>query len=93
MVFVSHDRYFIDKLATRVFEVGGGAVHVFPGNYEDYIFRKSAEAAAAATPAPRRRKPRQPQSSAAVNGAARKSEAPAEPALALTATRIAGSIP
>jgi ATPase subunit of ABC transporter with duplicated ATPase domains len=24
VVFVSHDRYFIDKLATRVFEVGGG---------------------------------------------------------------------
>src|SRR5207249_10734759 len=32
IVFVSHDRYFIDKLATRVFEVGDGAVHVFPGN-------------------------------------------------------------
>src|SRR5205807_6999940 len=29
IVFVSHDRYFIDKLATRVFEVGDGAVHVF----------------------------------------------------------------
>src|SRR5207253_9243792 len=40
IVFVSHDRYFIDKLATRVFEVGDGAVHVFPGNYEDYIWRK-----------------------------------------------------
>src|SRR6516165_2326760 len=40
VVFVSHDRYFIDKLATRVFEVGGGAVHVFPGNYEDYMWRK-----------------------------------------------------
>src|SRR3954462_11283997 len=40
VVFVSHDRYFIDKLATRVFEVGGGEVHVFPGNYEDYLYRK-----------------------------------------------------
>jgi ATP-binding cassette, subfamily F, member 3 len=39
-VFVSHDRYFIDKLATRVFEIGGGEVHIFPGNYEDYIWRK-----------------------------------------------------
>ena len=26
MVFVSHDRYFIDKLATRVFEVEDGEV-------------------------------------------------------------------
>ncbi len=40
VVFVSHDRYFIDKLATRVFEVGGGEVHIFPGNYEDYLWRK-----------------------------------------------------
>jgi ATP-binding cassette subfamily F protein 3 len=41
VVFVSHDRYFIDKLATRVIEVADGAVSVFPGNYEDYLFRKS----------------------------------------------------
>ena len=40
VVFVSHDRYFIDKLATRVFEIGGGHVEVFPGNYEDYLWRK-----------------------------------------------------
>jgi ATP-binding cassette subfamily F protein 3 len=41
VVFVSHDRYFIDKLATRVFEIGEGEVRVFPGNYEDYLWRKS----------------------------------------------------
>jgi ATP-binding cassette, subfamily F, member 3 len=40
VVFVSHDRYFIDKLATRVFEVGSGRVEIFPGNYEDYLWRK-----------------------------------------------------
>ena len=40
VVFVSHDRYFIDKLATRVFEVGDGKVEIFPGNYEDYLWRK-----------------------------------------------------
>src|SRR5579872_1665159 len=44
VVFVSHDRYFIDKLATRVFEVGGGKVEVFPGNYEDYRWRKEGGA-------------------------------------------------
>jgi ATP-binding cassette subfamily F protein 3 len=43
VVFVSHDRYFIDKLATRVFEVGSGEVHIFPGNYEDYIWRKEGK--------------------------------------------------
>jgi ATP-binding cassette, subfamily F, member 3 len=39
-VFVSHDRYFIDKLATRIFEVADGKVHIYPGNYEDYLWRK-----------------------------------------------------
>jgi ATP-binding cassette subfamily F protein 3 len=40
VVFVSHDRYFIENLATRVFEVGDGEVGVFPGNYADYLWRK-----------------------------------------------------
>jgi ATP-binding cassette subfamily F protein 3 len=40
VVFVSHDRYFIDRLATRVFEIGDGRVEVYPGNYEDYLWRK-----------------------------------------------------
>ncbi len=40
VVFVSHDRYFIDNLATRIFEIEAGHVHVFPGNYEDYLWRK-----------------------------------------------------
>jgi ATP-binding cassette subfamily F protein 3 len=46
VVFVSHDRYFIDKLATRVLEVGDGRVEVYPGNYEDYRWRKEGGAAA-----------------------------------------------
>jgi ATP-binding cassette subfamily F protein 3 len=45
VVFVSHDRYFIDKLATRVFEVGDGKVEVYPGNYEDYLWRKQGGSA------------------------------------------------
>ena len=40
VVFVSHDRYFLDQLATRVFEVADGAVKVFPGNYEEYVRAK-----------------------------------------------------
>ena len=40
VLFVSHDRYFIDRLATRVFEIGDGRVEVYPGNYEDYLRRK-----------------------------------------------------
>ena len=55
VVFVSHDRYFIDKLATRVVEVENARVHVYPGNYEDYLWRKqgggSAPAPAVDSPA------------------------------------------
>ncbi|HPT26180.1 MAG TPA: ABC-F family ATP-binding cassette domain-containing protein [Bryobacteraceae bacterium] len=45
VVFVSHDRYFIDRLATKVFEIAGGEVRVYPGNYEDYQWTKQREAA------------------------------------------------
>jgi ATP-binding cassette subfamily F protein 3 len=44
VVFVSHDRYFIDKLATKVFAVGGGEVLAYPGNYEDYLWRMRRDA-------------------------------------------------
>jgi ATP-binding cassette subfamily F protein 3 len=53
VVFVSHDRYFMDKLATRVFEVEEGRVHVFPGNYEDYLWRKSGGPESIAAPVER----------------------------------------
>ena len=49
VIFVSHDRYFIDGAATRVFEVEDGHVHVYPGNYEDYLYRKAQAAAPAPT--------------------------------------------
>jgi ATP-binding cassette, subfamily F, member 3 len=40
IVFVSHDRYFIDKLATRIFEIERGKLEDYPGNYEDYLWQK-----------------------------------------------------
>jgi ATP-binding cassette, subfamily F, member 3 len=52
VVFVSHDRYFIDRLATRVLEIEGGAVTAYEGNYEDYLRRKSALAAPPPAEAP-----------------------------------------
>jgi ATP-binding cassette, subfamily F, member 3 len=45
VIFVSHDRYFIDRLATRVLEVENGTVTSHEGNYEDYLRRKEAQAA------------------------------------------------
>ena len=60
VVFVSHDRYFIDRLATRVLEVEGGTVTSHEGNYEDYLRRKEAQAAGKQQSASRRprRRPR-----------------------------------
>jgi ATP-binding cassette subfamily F protein 3 len=46
VVFVSHDRYFIDRLANRIFEIENGRVEVFPGNYEDYLWRKEGQSGA-----------------------------------------------
>ena len=52
LVFVSHDRYFIDNLATKVFAIGGGAIDIYPGNYEDYLWslERRGEAEASETP-------------------------------------------
>ena len=61
VVFVSHDRYFIDKLATRVFEVADGAVTLYNGNYEEYLYRKSGAAEAAAAAQAASEKPKQQQ--------------------------------
>lgn len=47
LVFVSHDRYFIDRLASRVFELSEGRLQAYPGNYEAYLWRKQQEAQAA----------------------------------------------
>src|SRR5258708_21739330 len=45
VIFVSHDRYFIDRLATRIFEIENGVITTYPRNYEDYL-RKKQELAA-----------------------------------------------
>ncbi len=41
VVFVSHDRYFVDALASRVVEVGAGRLESHPGNYEDFLLAKA----------------------------------------------------
>lgn len=43
LVFVSHDRYFINKFADRVIEFKGGKVKSYIGNYDDYKRTKERE--------------------------------------------------
>ena len=41
LIFVSHDRYFVEKLANRIIEVGGGEAHSYPGRYEEFLWSKA----------------------------------------------------
>jgi ATP-binding cassette subfamily F protein 3 len=51
LIFVSHDRYFVDKLATKVIEIGNGRALLYPGTYEEFLWsRKQQESAAATAP-------------------------------------------
>ena len=53
MVFVSHDRYFIDRLANKVVHVGDGDLEVYPGGYEEFLWsreRRAEEASRGASP-------------------------------------------
>ncbi len=52
LIFVSHDRYFVDKLATKVVEVGGGHAPLYPGGYEDFLYWKKQQEAGLAAPLP-----------------------------------------
>jgi ATP-binding cassette, subfamily F, member 3 len=40
LIFVSHDRYFVERLATRIIEVGNGRAESFPGTYLEFLWRK-----------------------------------------------------
>ncbi len=40
LLFVSHDRYFVDRLATKIVEVGSGRALTYPGAYEEFIWKK-----------------------------------------------------
>jgi ATP-binding cassette subfamily F protein 3 len=53
LIFVSHDRYFVDKLATKVIEIGGGEALVYPGGYEDFLDWKKQREAGVQVPLPK----------------------------------------
>jgi ATP-binding cassette subfamily F protein 3 len=57
IVFISHDRYFINRIATQVVEVDDGALTTYLGSYDDYLAHKadaaaSPSAGSSAPPAP-----------------------------------------
>jgi ATP-binding cassette subfamily F protein 3 len=55
LIIVSHDRYFVEKLATKIIEIGHGDAVAYPGRYSEYLWSKehaATPAAPARTPAP-----------------------------------------
>ncbi len=80
LILVSHDRYFIDKLATKIIDVGGGTAQVYPGGYEEYRWSlaKRAEEAAAKAAAPAKAAPAKaaPVKAAATAGQGRRRRKP-----------------
>jgi ATP-binding cassette subfamily F protein 3 len=53
LIVVSHDRYFVDRLATKVIAVGHGAIEVFPGTYEEFLWSRKARAAGTSASEPK----------------------------------------
>ena len=52
LVFVSHDRYFVERLATKIIEIGNGEAIVYPGTYKEFLWHKEhPDEAPAAMPA------------------------------------------
>jgi ATP-binding cassette subfamily F protein 3 len=41
VLLVSHDRYLIDRLATQIWELRGGKLHIFRGSYREYVLRSA----------------------------------------------------
>jgi ATP-binding cassette subfamily F protein 3 len=50
LIFVSHDRYFVDRLATKIVAVGHGGIEVYPGTYEQFLWSRTQRSATEAPP-------------------------------------------
>jgi len=50
LIIVSHDRYFVEKLATKIIEVGHGQALVYPGTYAEFLWSKEHQGDTQATP-------------------------------------------
>lgn len=49
LLLVTHDRYFLDQVATRIVELENGTIYPYEGNYTEYLIAKAERQAAAET--------------------------------------------
>src|SRR5262245_2639631 len=62
LVIVSHDRYFVEKLATKIIEIGHGQAIVYPGTYTEFLWSKAQqENPKPQTPSPKSQKAPKPE--------------------------------
>jgi ATP-binding cassette subfamily F protein 3 len=57
LIIVSHDRYFVERLATKIIEVGHGQALVYPGTYKEFLWHKEGAGLPADGSGPPNQKP------------------------------------
>ncbi|HYS26513.1 MAG TPA: ATP-binding cassette domain-containing protein [Vicinamibacterales bacterium] len=83
LIFVSHDRYFVEKLATKIIEVGHGDALVYPGTYTEFLWSKEHQGEVRENPKAQIPKPKSQKSP--------KAEAHSTPRAQLPTSKAAGS--
>jgi len=82
LILVSHDRYFVEKLATKIIEVGHGDALVYPGTYTEFLWSKEHQGEARENPKTQIPKPKSQKSP--------KAEAHSTPRAQLPTSKAAG---
>jgi len=85
LIFVSHDRYFVDRLATKIIAVGHGAIEIYPGTYEQFLWSRHNRKEPQTSARPAHQAPARP--------SPKPSPAPASPAEKLNSPRPIESRP
>jgi ATP-binding cassette subfamily F protein 3 len=105
IVFISHDRYFINAIATSIVEVAHGVLTRYLGSYDDYVAAKASPVSAAATsaaaltrapaqpPTPSRTRADSERAAPRPAAAARERQAPAVPEPAAPRARLIKKAP
>jgi ATP-binding cassette subfamily F protein 3 len=79
IVFISHDRYFINRIATAVIEVAHGTLTRYPGSYDDYLDAKARGADVVAQPRELEHRPVAPEPRVARQGVLPRVPSPRRP--------------
>jgi len=88
LIFVSHDRYFVEKLATKIIEVGHGGAVVYPGTYAEFLWSKEHQGESGKLQAPSSKLQAPSSKIQAPSGKSQKTPKPEVPSSKPAASRI-----